>query len=212
MADDLGGQLGRFWRGLRQKTADTVARQEAAFARGKIAGTAVLDDAGEMIVDAGHPIDDAVIERAAVAGKLRALAVSAGMAQVQDAREKARDHLAQTLDGREARALDSVDDYVAARRYVGRTAGVDVTDIRGNVIVPAGKEIKEEDVRLAREAGLLSALVYSAQQAAPVPTPPAVAEPERADEEFRSQTLAVPQRRSSLPLVSPPDSPDRGPT
>ena len=45
-----------------------------------------------------------------------------------------------------------------ARRYVGRYAGVDVTDIRGNVIVPVGAEIMEEyKSSPAHDAGLLAA-------------------------------------------------------
>lgn len=225
MPEDLFGQISRAWAGFRKKTADLVARQEAAFARGKIAGTPVHDDEGNLLVDAGHRIDDTVIERAAAVGKLRALAVSAGTAQMQDWREKARETLDRTPDGLEARSLESVDDFIEARRCVGRIAGVDVTDVRGNVVVPAGREIQEQDVQVAREAGLLSALIYSAQQPAPTaspsPQPPSPARPAAArtwfgegpppDTEPAPETAApsseeaVARPRPRLPLVRPRD-------
>src|SRR5689334_15084036 len=116
----FGGQLGRFFHDIREKATETVARQEAAFVRGKIAGAVVKDDQGAIIVDAGHTIDDAAIARAERAGKLGALVVSAGTGQVQDLKEKASDTLANTPDGREARNLDSVDEFRQAMAYVGR--------------------------------------------------------------------------------------------
>lgn len=202
MADDIGRQIGRFFQGLRQKTTETVQRQEEAFVRGKIAGTAVLDESGDLIVDAGHRIDDTIIARAQAAGKLHALAMAVGTGQVQDLKERASDHFGATPDALENRSLNSVDDYIEARRYIGRTAGVDVTDIRGNIIVPAGKEIKDDDVRLAREAGQLSALVYSAQQPAPPKSETESARP-AANETYRPVIPQTVQRRASVPLVMP---------
>jgi len=201
MADDFGKQVGRFFKGIRDKTAETVARQEATFARGKVAGTSVYTDDGTLIVDAGHLIDEAVLARAERAGKLGAVVISAGTAKVQDLREKASDTLSSTQDGREARNLDSVDEFREAMSYIGRYSGVDVTDIRGNIIVPAEKKLDADDVRAAREAGLLSALIYSAQKGhAPEPAAPAPA--------AWAAVKPAPQKRASLPMVGPDSDPE----
>ena len=63
----------------------------------------------------------------------------------------------------EARSLDSVEDFMEARRYLGKYAVLEVTNIRGEIIVPAGTQIDDEYIRKAREAGQLSALIYSAK-------------------------------------------------
>jgi len=202
----FGGQLGRFFHDIKEKATETVARQEAAFARGKIAGSRVQDDEGNIIVDAGHVIDEAAIARAERAGKLGALVMSAGTAQVQDLREKASDTLANTQDGREARNLDSVDEFRDAMAYVGRYTGVDVTDIRGGVVVPAGKKIEADDVRAARDAGLLSAFIYSAQQGH-MPEPAAPYKQDTAA--YTPQQTTAPPKRVSLPLVGPETKPPK---
>jgi hypothetical protein len=205
MPDDVKGQITRFWQGLRKKTEETVARREIAFARDKVAGKTVTDDAGGVIVEAGHRIDDAVIERAAAAGKLHALAAAVVTAEAQDLKEKAETYLASTPEGKEARALDTVGEYARARRYVGHISGLDVTDIRGTVIVPAGKEITEQDVRAARDANLLAALIYSAQQP---PPPKEDMETRRRGDAETKKPVPEPQQpvaRRSLPLVTPPE-------
>jgi len=207
MGEDLGRKLGGMFRGLRQKAEDAVTRSETAFVRGKIAGSPVLDDQGGMIVDAGRLIDDSVIDRAARAGKLHALAKAAGAAQLQDLKEKASEQIAATEGGQESRSLDSVDDYVAARRYVGWTTAFDVTDIRGNLVVPTGKEVTEEDVRRCREAGLLSALVYAAQRGSR-PDPNA-APKSSTDPGYVPKLHAPGPGRPTLPMMSP-DSKDEG--
>src|ERR1041385_853196 len=88
MADDLKQQISNLWSGFKKKAADTVAQQEASFVRGKVAASAVLDDAGGVIGEAGHRLDDDVIERATAAGKLHALTSAVASAQAQDLREK----------------------------------------------------------------------------------------------------------------------------
>jgi len=205
MPDDIGAKLGRLWRGVRDKTAETVARQEATFVRGKVAATSVSDDSGNVIVEAGRLIDESIIQRAEAAGKLHALALAVGSAQVQDFKEKARESYSNTAEGREAHSVNSVEAYADARRYIGRRAGVDVTDVRRNVVVPAGKKIDEADVRLAREASLLSALIFSAQQAPP-PEAEKPAAPEATATQYAPSTPQAPKRRGSLPLVNPKDA------
>jgi hypothetical protein len=205
MAEDLGSRLGGMFRGFKQRAGEAVARSEAAFARGKTAGERVLDDSGDLIVDAGHVIDEAVLHRAARAGKMHAVVRAAGTGQVQDLKEKAGNQMAATAGGQEARALNSVDDYVAARAYIGRITAVEVTDIRGATLVPAGKEIDEDDVRRCREAGQLSALIYSAQQGPPrsAAAPP----PPRSTDRGYKPKLHTPAPRATLPLMGPEAKP-----
>jgi hypothetical protein len=159
--------LAGWWHNLRERATQAVADQEVAFARGKVAGVAVTDDAGQLLVDAGQRIDEAVIARAKQAGKIAALAAAAVAAQKQDLKENIQAHRARTESGQEALYLGSVEEYREARTYLGRTLTMDVTDIRGNVVVASGKTLDDEDIRRARDAGLLSALLVVAEQALP---------------------------------------------
>ena len=206
MADEPKNSLGRFWQNIRQKTTDAVGRQAIALARGKVAGRTVTDDAGHVLVDAGHVIDDDVIARAEAAGKLAEVAAAAMTAQVQDFKEQATGQYSRTDEGREAWALGTMEAYAQARGYIGYLAGVDVTDIRGNVIVPAGKKIEDEDVRAAREAEQLSALIFSAQQGGPAPpdheTPtPLAPKAPLLVEETEKEEPPPPPRRAPLPVI-----------
>jgi hypothetical protein len=187
MTDKTGGLAG-WWQGLKNKTAQVVADKEAEFANGKIAGVTVTDDDGNVLVEPGHRIDDRVIDRARQAGKLGALASAAAKAQAQDIKERVETTYSHTDSGREAMLLNSVEEYREARNYLHRILTMDVTDIRGNIVVPAGKELDDEDIRRARDAGLLSAFLVAAQQSlppvaeqsAPVPPPsPVSAAPRR---------------------------------
>lgn len=203
MSDDILHQVAQLWQGFRKRAADAVTRQTIALVRNRVAGVPVLDDAGNLIVDAGHRIDDAVLERAQAAGKLQALVAAALKAQAQDLQEKTGEMLDSLPERQEARALATVEEAAEARRYVGRIAGIDVTDVRGTVIVPAGKRITEEDIGRAREAGLLAALCYSAQQ--PQPETPASAEQETSALPPGSPLAKSPppQQRPTLPLLTP---------
>ncbi len=175
-SSDFKGRLSGLFKGLKQAAGDAVETSQVAMARGKTASRAVTTDSGELIVDAGHIIDDAVIAYAKQTGRLPALVAAAVASQAQDLREKARSAYDATPDGIEAKSLASSDQYIAARAYIGWIAATDVTDIRGNTIVPAGKKIDDEDVRAVRQAEQLSALIYSAQQSPP-PSRPVVAPP-----------------------------------
>ena len=161
---DLMERVSGFFTGLKRKAGEVVETKEIAIVRGKTAAKAVYSDSGELIVDAGHPIDDAAIERAHAAGKMNALTAAAVSSQAQDFKERARTAYAATPEGTEARSMASSEQYIEARQYIGRVAAVDVTDLRGNIIVPAGKKIDDEYVRAAREAEQLGSLIYSAQQ------------------------------------------------
>ncbi len=201
MSENLTEQIKGFWNSLKQQTSEKVAIGEASFARGQTAGSSVYDDAGQPVVLAGQVIDDGVLERAQAAGKLHAVVAAAMRAQVQDVKEQARTAYEASGDGREAANLETVDEYVEARRYVRWTAAIDVTDIRGNVLIPAGKEIDEDDVRLAREAGQLGALIYSAQQSGPPGVRAQAATPP--PQEYRPAPTRPAPPRPTLPLLSP---------
>lgn len=168
MSDQKIQPLSRAWQDLQNRTQGFIAQKEGEIALGKIAGRTVLDDEGAIIVDAGHLIDEEVLARAETAGRLRAVAAAALTGQVQDYRDRARERFEGTPEGQEARSFATMELFAEARNFVGRIAGLDVTDIRGSVVIPAGKKIEIEDVRAAREEDLLAALIYSAQQPAPI--------------------------------------------
>ena len=207
------GQLNRLVKDVSQRTSDALSKQQAALVRGKVSGKQVFDDEGTLLVDAGHIIDDSVIERASDAGKLSQLVMAAGAARVQDFREAAQDQIDRTGGAQEARYLDSVEEYGAARSFIGRYTGVDVTYFRGNVVIPTGKKINDDDVRIARDAGLLSALVFAAQQPysppEPEPEPPRVRGPFESDEdeafpsELPGADEATPLPRRRIALMDP---------
>lgn len=206
------GQLNQLVKDVTERTGGALSRQQATLVRGKVSGRQVTDDEGNLLVDAGHVIDDAVIDRAAAAGKMGQLVVAAGSARMQDLREAAQMQMGRTQGGQEARALDSVEEYAEARSYVGRYVGMDVTDVRGNVIVETGRKLSDEDVRTAREMGLLSALIFAAQQPY---TPPAETEPlvstspvgPFSSPEEIAQPAPVVRRR--LSMAEPPRPPDQ---
>lgn len=166
-----------WWEGLKSKASQAFFNQQAGFARGRIAGVTVVDDAGRTLIEAGQRIDDDVIAKAKKAGKIAALAASAMKAQTQDLKEKVGAHYSRTEAGQEALLLGSVEEYREARRYVGRTLTMDVTDIRGNVVASSGKELDEEDIRRVRDAGLLAAFLVAAQDSLPPASHNTVAPP-----------------------------------
>ena len=193
MSDDLKAKLGGLWSGFRKKAADVVAQQGAGFAHGKVAASDITDDAGNVLVGAGHRIDDAAIERVNAAGKMPALVAAVTTAQTQDLQERFKAGYEETPDGQGARNLADSEQYLEARHYIRYIAAIEVTDIRGTVIVPAGKVVEDEDVRKVREAGQLAALIYSAQQSGP---PPPVS-----DSVYDAPaTNNPPPRRTAVPL------------
>ena len=167
MAEVPGKKSESLWDRFRRKASDVVAHQSAAMIRGKVTARDVFDDAGNLLIGAGRVIDDATIEKVSDAGKLPALVAAAAEAQTQDLKDSLQGGYDRTSDGQERRNLADSEEYIEARRYIHYVAAIEVTDIRGTVLVPAGKTIEDEDVRLVREAGQLAALIYSAQQSGP---------------------------------------------
>lgn len=192
---------------LKKETASVVSREAASFARGKVAGRTVIAPSGETIVEAGRTITEEVIAAAERTNCTSALATSAAAAKLQDLQESASRAIDATPDGQEARSLGSVEDAIEARRYVGFVTAMDVTDIRGAIVIPAGCTVDDTTIRTAREAGLLSALVFAAQQGgrarSTAPSTPPRKSPDAADRSEEPRPAA----RPSLPLVLPPTDP-----
>ena len=168
MAHEESKGLSGWWHGLKNKATQVVGDQQADFAHGKIAGVTVTDDAGNVLVEAGQRITDEIVAQARKAGKVPALAAAAMKGQGQDLKEQVQTQYARTDSAQEARLLDTVEEYSESRRYLGRVLTMDVTDIRGNIIVPSGKTLDEEDVRTARDAGQIGAFLAAAEQSLPV--------------------------------------------
>src|SRR5256885_15773728 len=127
MTEELKDHFSGIWSGFRKKAMETVAAQEAAYSRGRVAAHAVLTEDGAVIIEAGRRVDDSTIERAHLEGKLHALAAAVIKGDTQDFRDKAKERFDNTPDGIESRSLNSVDDAIEAGRYIGRRAGIDVT-------------------------------------------------------------------------------------
>ncbi len=162
-AKSSGGWLA----GLRNKASEMVEKQQGAFALGKVAGVTILDAQGNTLVEAGQHIDEQMLARAYQTGQVAALGASALQGQKQDLKEKVQAQYARTENGREAHLLNSVEEFAEVHQYLGRATTMDVTDIRGNILVPAGKVLDAADAQLARDAGQLGALVVAARESVP---------------------------------------------
>ncbi len=195
---DFMGKVNGFFSSMKKAAGEAVEGSEIALARGKTAAKAVYADSGELIVDAGHKIDDAVIEQAKRAGKLAALLGAAVTSQAQDIRDKTRAAYGATPDGAEAHSMATSEQYLEARQYIGRASSTDVTALDGTLIIGAGSNILDEHVRAAREADQLGSLIYSAQQSPAVrPQPIAVASADALPTEPASVS-----KRAARPLTS----------
>lgn len=179
---------------------DTVERETMALLVGLTAGRTVRDKTGVAIVEPGMVITPEVAERARQAGKLQALLAAAAAASMQDLQERWDQVRRSTAEGQEDAAMATIDEYAMARRYVGRVAVLNVTDVRGTVIIPAGKRLTEEDIQMAREHDLLLAVIHSATQ--PQVQSAEGQQPEATPRE--EDTAADPSRRPRLPLVEMP--------
>jgi hypothetical protein len=195
--EDFVKQAAGFWNRLRHRASDAVARGTADLVRGRTAAHDVFDDAGNLLVGAGRVIDADVIARATSAGKLAALAAAVAAARTQDLKERLQGELDRTPEGQDRRSLADSDEYIEARRYIHYVAAVAVTDVRGNVIVAQGAAIRDEDVRQAREAGQLAALIFTAQQSGPPPVGEVGA--------GAPAPVAPPRQRTAVPLSGEPE-------
>ena len=172
MSETLLSHIADLWQGIRAKTASAVAERETHYVLGKTPARTILDEHGEILVDAGQRIDERILERVTRAGAMHDLTAAVAEAQAQDTKEHVLRLYDNTQDGQQAKHESSQDLYMEARHYIGCCAGLDVTDIKGNVLVYQGRRISYEDVVSAREAGQLSALIHSARQPPPPDSEP----------------------------------------
>ncbi len=147
----------------RTQAAEAIERKEAEYALGKQAGRDVADDAGLPVVSVGQIITQADIQRAVAAGKMHALAASAGYDQAGDAvaagREKAGD-LTDAARVKLAQAGSAIEDK-HSDLLLGKTTGRAVLADSGLPLIPANHVITESDVMAARAAGKLDDLTLA---------------------------------------------------
>lgn len=167
MIEEKSSGLGGWWKGVWDKTSQMIDTKQADFVRGKIAGVQVTDAHGVVLVEAGQRINDEIITTAHHAGKIGDLVSSVIQGQGQDIKEQVQTQYGRTEKAQESLLLDSVEEYRDAHRYLGRTLTMDVTDIRGHILVPSGKVLDRDDIILAREAGQLAAFLAAAEQSLP---------------------------------------------
>jgi len=148
---------------VRTQAAEAIERKEADYALGKQAGRDVADDAGLPIVTTGQYITQAHIQRAIAAGKMHALATSAGYDQAGDAvaatKEKAGD-LSGAARVKLAQAGDAIEDK-HGDLLLGKTTGHAVLADGGLPLIPANHVITESDVMVARATGKLDDLTLA---------------------------------------------------
>jgi hypothetical protein len=186
-------------RRVQDAVATRLEREQVALIRGKVAATTIYDAEGAVVVEAGRTVDQEAADRAVAAGRLGAVVAAVARAHAQDLQEQAATLRAATPDGKECASLETAGDYAQARGLVGQVAIVDVTDIRGNVIVAAGTRLTDSHIRLARDAQLLGALRYSAS----LPQPPPAAESQAPGIGMASRAVDGPVERRTLPLLDP---------
>lgn len=176
-----------------------------ALAIGLVAGRPVTDQNGNILVDAGQRVTREMAERVRAAGRLPSLVASVLLGLVQDVAERLQILRSETPQGKEETALGTVEAYAEARQWVGRVAMIDVTDVRGNIVIPSGTRLTEAHIRLAREHRLLDALKQSASLPQPEELVPAIRNGTAVTRSQPSDTnLQAPSSRARLPLIDLP--------
>ena len=148
---------------VRTQAAEAIERKEAEYVLGKQAGRDVADDAGLPIVMTGQYITQADIQRAIAAGKMHALATSAGYDQAGDAvaatKERAGD-LSDAAKVKLAQAGNSIEDK-HGDLLLGKTTGRAVLSDSGLPLIPTNHVITESDVMVARATNKLDDLTLA---------------------------------------------------
>jgi hypothetical protein len=134
---------------------------------------------------------------------LGALASAVAKGVAQDLTETTRQRLGALPENQENRSIEDLDDYLAARACIGKVVGVNVSDVRGNILIPAGTALQDEHVRLTREAGQLGALLYAVSQ--PFEGTQSAARGPQKSEEYTPKPEAPPASRTTLPMPPPAD-------
>lgn len=147
----------------RTQAAEAIERKEAEYALGKQAGRDVADDAGRPIVQVGQFITAAQIQQAIAAGKMHALAASAGYDQAGDAAAAAKEKAGDLTDAAKAKlaqAGDAIEDK-HGDLLLGKTTGRAVLADSGLPLIPANHVITESDVMAARATNKLDDLTLA---------------------------------------------------
>lgn len=147
----------------RTQAAEAIEKKEADYALGKQAGRAVTTDAGVPIVTTGQIITASIVQQAIAAGKMHALAASAGYDQAGDAVAEGRDKAGNLADAAKVKlgqAGDAIEDK-HGDLLVGKTTGRAVVSDAGLPLVPANHVITDADVMTARAAGKLDDLTLA---------------------------------------------------
>lgn len=144
----------------RTETSEYVDDKEADYARGKTAGETVLDDAGNILVPIGTMITDADIANARAAGRLHALAASAGKTQGGDFVDTVKEKFAAGVDAVKVKTGELVDSAKDKQgdSLVGKITGKAVLRDDGTTLVLANHVITQADSDAAQAAGKLGAL------------------------------------------------------
>jgi uncharacterized protein YrrD len=174
---------------LRTHAATAIEQREMDFSRGRVAGRTVTDDENNVIVTEGESITQEHLDRALAAGKVHALALSAGYQVAAETTERVneradaaaavvREQTATVVETARERASgfaqasrDVATEIARASRerqselLVGKTTGRPVLNAAGDILIPEGKELTGQDVDLARAAGKIAALVAAVGEA-----------------------------------------------
>lgn len=162
-ATEMGHEAAAGVATIRTQAAESIERKEAEYALGKKAGRGVMDEANLPIVLTGQTITSGHIQHAIVAGKMHALAASAGYDQAGDVvaagKEKAGD-LTDSAKVKLAQAGDAIEDK-HGEMLLGKTTGRVVFSETGMPLIPANHVITEADVIVARAASKLDDLTLA---------------------------------------------------
>lgn len=142
-AAGYGSRIRQWWDRTSRGAAKATAERESQFALGKTAGSTVLDDYGNVIVDEGEQITDDTVRTAKASGKLHQLALAAGWGATRGGYEAARQRITRATEDREQA-------YV-----IGKEVDQTIYDEDGSVILWTGAVVTQETAAEARRAGKL---------------------------------------------------------
>jgi len=147
----------------RTQAAESIERKEAEYTLGKQAERDVMNEANVPIVLTGQMITPGHIQHAISAGKMHALAASAGYDQAGDAVAAGKDkagNLADSAKVKLAQAGNAIEDK-HGELLLGKTTGRAVLSETGLPLIPANHVITESDVMVARATSTLDDLTLA---------------------------------------------------
>ena len=145
----LWDDIKAWWSKTTGRAASATAEREVSFALGKVAGSTVTDDMGNVIVDEGETITNVEVVRARASGKLHQLALAAGWGATKRGYESARGRVTEAARGHEEQFV------------LGKEVDRTIRDDDGQVIIWKGDVVTQDIVDRALETGKLEALTGS---------------------------------------------------